>query len=267
MPNTKKASGKTLQTVCLLSGLNTLYDDDLRLYVRDALLRVAEADGKNVCFLFCRANAFTVLCLDVLERLRARFPDRMFTTARILPPREPEKLSVSGPTYYLPAESTSTVFPPHMLHTDSVIRAGSDALPVRKRKIRRKTPAEQLFCGRPPVVYEDEFTATERWAAACSDWMLAYTYFDLLEPLNGVLRTFMDECGERALLVGKRETARRAFYNLMYLPEDERLVMSALLRNKSPAYVAERGGIPVETVLDMARRANLKLRDMLQKWK
>ena len=99
------------------------------------------------------------------------------------------------------------------------------------------------------VIYEDEFTATESWAAARSDWMLAYTYFDLLEPLNGVLRTFMDECGERALPVGKRET------------------MSALLRNKSPAYVAERGGIPVETVLDMARRANLKLRDMLQKWK
>ena len=117
------------------------------------------------------------------------------------------------------------------------------------------------------VIYEDEFTATESWAAARSDWMLAYTYFDLLEPLNGVLRTFMDECGERALPVGKRETARRAFYNLMYLPEDERLVMSALLRNKSPAYVAERGGIPVETVLDMARRANLKLRDMLKKWK
>lgn len=63
------------------------------------------------------------------------------------------------------------------------------------------------------VIYEDEFTATESWAAARSDWMLAYTYFDLLEPLNGVLRTFMDECGERALPVGKRETARRAFYN------------------------------------------------------
>lgn len=31
------------------------------------------------------------------------------------------------------------------------------------------------------VIYEDEFTAAERWAAARSDWMLAYTYFDLLE--------------------------------------------------------------------------------------
>ena len=114
MTNTKKASGKTSQTVCLLSGLDTLYDDDLRLYVRDALLRVADADAKNVCFLFCRANAFTALCLDELEHLRARFPDRMFTTARVLPPREPEKLSVSGSTYYLPAESTSAAFPPHM---------------------------------------------------------------------------------------------------------------------------------------------------------
>lgn len=66
------------------------------------------------------------------------------------------------------------------------------------------------------VIYEDEFTATERWAAARSDWMLAYTYFDLLEPLNGVLRTFMDECGERALLVGKRETARRALRRLIF---------------------------------------------------
>lgn len=117
------------------------------------------------------------------------------------------------------------------------------------------------------VIYEDEFTATESWAAARSDWMLAYTYFDLLEPLNGVLRTFMDECGERRCRLENGKRRDRAFYNLMYLPEDERLVMSALLRNKSPAYVAERGGIPVETVLDMARRANLKLRDMLQKWK
>lgn len=105
------------------------------------------------------------------------------------------------------------------------------------------------------VIYEDEFTATESWAAARSDWMLAYTYFDLLEPLNGVLRTFMDECGERALPVGKRETARRAFYNLMYLPEDERLVMSAAAAEQV-AGVRRRSAaaFPSETVLDMARR-------------
>ena len=52
------------ETVCLLCGLDILYDTELRPRVRGALRRIAEAGSRPVRFLFCRANVFTALCLD-----------------------------------------------------------------------------------------------------------------------------------------------------------------------------------------------------------
>lgn len=74
----------------------------------------------------------------------------------------------------------------------------------------------------PPVALFTRMNLQQQRAgrAARSDWMLAYTYFDLLEPLNGVLRTFMDDAGNGAAgwKTGNGETG---VYNLRYLPEDD----------------------------------------------
>ena len=259
------------ETVCLLCGLDILYDTELRPRVRGALRRIAEAGSRPVRFLFCRANVFTALCLDELAQFRRSFPGRRFAVTLVLSENAPEvppgkafalPPNSRGHAHPGPLDSADAKVPPHLLRVDSIVRAGGDALPVRERKKKRATPAEQLFRKPPEVILADEFTAAECWAAARSDWMVAYTYFDLLEPFNHIFSGFAYECEGRALLVSSRETAERAFYNLAYLDEKERSV-ALLLRNQRPERAAEILGLTVGDVLKTAQRANRQLHEML----